>query len=68
MLKNFTHHYNEESTFLSIIAGVKWGGHPKVLNIFYKNFIRSQINYGAATYGNAPKTLLQKIDTFQNVC
>jgi hypothetical protein len=53
---------------LKYIAGVKWGGHPKVLNILYKNFIRSKMNYGATAYGNAPKTRQQKLDTLQNAC
>jgi chorismate mutase len=30
---------------LKDIAGVKWGGHLKVLNILYKNFIRSMMGY-----------------------
>jgi hypothetical protein len=47
---------------------VEWGGHPKVLNILYKNFIRSKMDYGATVDGNAPKTRLQKLDTLQNVC
>jgi hypothetical protein len=54
---------------LGISDGVKWGGHPKVLNILYKNFIRSKMDYGVRTaYGNAPKTPLQKLDTLQNAC
>jgi chorismate mutase len=32
---------------LKYIAGVKWGEHPKVMNILYKNFIRSKMDYGA---------------------
>jgi hypothetical protein len=45
---------------LKCIAGVKWGGHPKVLNILYQNFIRSKMDYG-----NAPKTGQQKLDILQ---
>jgi hypothetical protein len=54
--------------FLKYIAGVKWGGNPKVLNILYKNFIRSKMDYGATAYRNATKTGLQKIDQLQNAC
>jgi hypothetical protein len=64
MLVNFTQHYN----FLKYIAGVKWGGHPKILNILYKNFIRNKMDDEATAYGNAPKTRLQKLDTLQNGC
>jgi hypothetical protein len=53
---------------LKYIAGVKWGGHPKVLNILYKNFIRSKMVYGTTAYGNAPKPQLQKLGTLQNAC
>jgi hypothetical protein len=48
---------------LKYIAGIKWGGHPKVLNILYKNFIRSKMDCGATAHGNAPKTGLHKLDT-----
>jgi hypothetical protein len=53
---------------LKDIAGVKWGGHLKVLNIVYNNFIRSKMDYGATAYKNAQKTRLQKLDTLQNAC
>jgi hypothetical protein len=53
---------------LKYIAGIKLGGHLKVLNILYKNFIRSNMDYGATANGNAPKTRLQKLDTLQNAC
>jgi hypothetical protein len=33
---------------LKHIAGVKWVVYPKVLNILYKNFNRSKMDYGAA--------------------
>jgi hypothetical protein len=59
MLRNFTQHYNED--LLKYIAGVKWGGHTKVLNILYKNFIKSKMDY-------ALKRRLQKLDTLQNTC
>jgi hypothetical protein len=43
---------------LKYIAGLK------VLNILYKNFIRSKMEgYRVTAYGNAPKTRLQKFDT-----
>jgi hypothetical protein len=51
---------------LKYIASIKWGGHPKILSILFKNFIRSNINYGSTIYANAPKTILQKLETIQN--
>jgi hypothetical protein len=59
---------NRRLNLLKYIADVKWGGHPKVLNILYKNFIRSKMDYGATAFGTAPKTRLQKLDTLQNAC
>jgi hypothetical protein len=53
---------------MKYISSVKWGGQPKVLNILYKNFIRSKMDYVATTYGNAPTMRLRKLDTLQNTC
>jgi hypothetical protein len=42
------------------------GGHPKILSILIKNFIRNKMDYGSTIYANAPKTTLQKLKTIQN--
>jgi hypothetical protein len=37
---------------LKYSAGIKWGGHPKMLSILFKNFIRSKMDYGPTIYAN----------------
>jgi hypothetical protein len=49
--------FAEEGQSIEItVCGKNWKGHPKIISILFKNFIRSKMDYGSTIYANAPKT------------
>ena len=51
-----------------ILAGSKWGVHPKHLRLLYISLIRSRLDYGSFFYANSSKSNLDKLDRIQNQC
>ncbi|KAG6460961.1 hypothetical protein O3G_MSEX012332 [Manduca sexta] len=60
---------NKTLKFLNIfkvLAGSKWGIHPKHLRRLYIAIIRSRLDYGSFLYDNSPQYHLIKLDKVQN--
>ncbi|KAG6445231.1 hypothetical protein O3G_MSEX003784 [Manduca sexta] len=67
--KHISETYNKCTQFLNIfkvLAGAKWGLHPKHLRKMYIAIIRSRIDYGSCLYGNSANSNLIKLDRVQN--
>jgi hypothetical protein len=52
---------------LKYSAGIKWGGHPKMLSILFKNFIRSKMDYGPTIYANGNDSK-RRHETDREIC
>lgn len=53
---------------LRSVNGTNWGADPSVSLTFYRTYIRSIVDYGCFFFGDACKTLLNKIKIVQNKC
>lgn len=51
-----------------VLAGSKWGVHPKHLRRLYISMIRSRFDYCSFLFGNYAKSQLNKLDGIQNLC
>lgn len=49
-----------------VLAGSKWGIHPKHLRRLYISIIRSRLDYGSFLYDTSVKSHLYKLDKVQN--
>lgn len=72
---NWTRHVKETAqkcaayvNILSSVSGSTWGIHPTQLRRLYISLIRSRLDYGSISYGNASPNLLKKLDVVQNQC
>lgn len=72
---NWTRHVNETTqkcaayvNILSSVSGSTWGVHPTQLRRLYISLVRSRLDYGGISYGNASPNLLKKLDVVQNQC
>ncbi|XP_013183181.2 probable RNA-directed DNA polymerase from transposon BS [Amyelois transitella] len=67
--KHINYTYEKTCKFLNIfkvLAGSKWGIHPKHLRRLYIAIIRSRLDYGSFLYDTSVKSHLYKLDKVQN--
>ena len=53
---------------LRAFCGTKWGADPNVTLLFYKNLVRSVLDFGSIFYGSASATNLNKVNVLKNKC
>lgn len=51
-----------------VLAGSKWGVHPKHLRRLYISMIRSRLDYCSFLFGNYANSQLNKLNGIQNLC
>lgn len=67
-INNIAERGEKALNLLRALCGTKWGADPNTMLLFYKNCIRSILDFGSIFYGSATTTNLNKINVLKNKC
>ena len=67
-IENLIGRINEKQNMLKVISSLKNGAHPQTLGNIHNALINSIIEYGSSIYGNATKTVLNKLENCSRNC